>query len=58
MYFQGDVDGVNPPATSQNVAEKFTEPFERIILSGGGHFPTREAPDRVSEHLMGFLGAR
>jgi pimeloyl-ACP methyl ester carboxylesterase len=51
IYFQGEVDGVNPPATSEKVAEKFTGPFERIVLPGVGHFPTREAPNEVAKRL-------
>ena len=43
IYIQGDVDGVNPPSVSENVGVKFTGPFERIVLPGVGHFPTREA---------------
>jgi pimeloyl-ACP methyl ester carboxylesterase len=52
LYFQGEVDGVNPPATSAKVAEKFTGPFERIVLPGVGHFPTREASHIVAGHLV------
>ncbi len=51
LYFQGEVDGVNPPPCSEQVAEKFTGPFERIVLPGVGHFPTREAPDQVARRL-------
>ena len=43
IYIQGDVGGVNPPSVSENVGLKFTGPFERIVLPGVGHFPTREA---------------
>ena len=57
LFFQGEVDGVNPPQVSESVAEKFTGPFERILLPGVGHFPTREAPDAVAERLiMHFTG--
>jgi pimeloyl-ACP methyl ester carboxylesterase len=52
IYFQGELDGVNPPWTSEKVAEKFTGPFERIILPGVGHFPTREAPGKVAPPLV------
>jgi pimeloyl-ACP methyl ester carboxylesterase len=52
LYFQGEQDGVNPPATTETIAEKFTGPFERILLPGVGHFPTREAPDRVAARLV------
>jgi pimeloyl-ACP methyl ester carboxylesterase len=41
LYVQGELDGVNPPETSEKVAEKFKGPFERIILPGVGHFYAR-----------------
>ena len=57
LFFQGEVDGVNPPPVSESVAEKFTGPFERILLPGVGHFPTREVPDVVGERLIRhFIG--
>jgi pimeloyl-ACP methyl ester carboxylesterase len=52
IYIQGQEDGVNPPKTSEKIAEKFSGPFQRIVLSGVGHFPTREAPGEVSEALL------
>lgn len=55
LYFQGELDGVNPPFVSEKVAEKFSGPFERIVLPGVGHFPTREAPGQVVERLLPFL---
>lgn len=55
LYFQGEQDGVNPPATAKNVPEKFTESFELIHLPGIGHFPTREAPEAVAMRLVDFF---
>jgi pimeloyl-ACP methyl ester carboxylesterase len=52
IYFQGELDGVNPPKVSASVSEKFTGPFERIVLTGVGHFPTREAPTEVGARLV------
>jgi pimeloyl-ACP methyl ester carboxylesterase len=52
IYFQGELDGVNPPPTSQTVGEKFTGQFERIVVPGVGHFPTREAPTEVARRLV------
>ena len=51
LYVQGAADGVNPPWVSETVASKFTGPFQRIVLPGIGHFPTREAPVDLS-HLL------
>ena len=52
IYFQGELDGVNPPKVSAMVSEKFTGPFEQIVLTGVGHFPTREAPAEVGARLV------
>jgi pimeloyl-ACP methyl ester carboxylesterase len=52
IYFQGELDGVNPPETSEKVAEKFTGQFELIVLPGVGHFPTREVPGEVAARLV------
>lgn len=58
IYFQGELDGVNPPETSEKVGEKFTGPFERIVLPGVGHFPTREAPENVAIRLIDHFRPR
>jgi pimeloyl-ACP methyl ester carboxylesterase/sugar lactone lactonase YvrE len=52
MYFQGAVDGVNPPSASKDVPEKFTGPFAFIQMMGVGHFIQRENPDAVARHLI------
>ena len=52
IYFQGEADGVNPPEVSEKVGAKFSGPFERILLPGVGHFPTREAPAEVAARLV------
>ena len=56
LFFQGEEDGVTPPEGSEKMPEKFTGPFERILLPGVGHFPTREAPDRVAPALAAHFG--
>ena len=58
LYIQGGADGVNPPAVSESVADKFDGPFERVVLDGVGHFPTREAPRKVGELLLRHFGER
>ena len=55
IYIAGNADGVNPPATADNVADKFSGPFELFRLPGVGHFPQREAPDAVAAILIPFL---
>jgi pimeloyl-ACP methyl ester carboxylesterase/sugar lactone lactonase YvrE len=52
MYFQGAVDGVNPPSASATVPDKFTGAFAFVTLAGVGHFIQRENPDAVSRHLI------
>jgi pimeloyl-ACP methyl ester carboxylesterase len=56
IYFQGELDGVNPPRVSERVAQRFSGPYERIVLPGVGHFPTREVPAEVSARLVRFFG--
>jgi pimeloyl-ACP methyl ester carboxylesterase len=55
LVIQGGDDGCVLPATSERKEKHFTGSYERHVLAGIGHFPTREAPDRVSELLKGFL---
>ncbi|TVV75946.1 L-dopachrome tautomerase-related protein [Sphingomonas solaris] len=56
IYIQGEVDGVNPPAASEQVPAKFEGPFKYVLLSGVGHFPQREAPDDVAKLLVTHFG--
>ncbi len=52
LYFQGALDGVNPPSASASVPAKFSGPFAMITLSGVGHFIQREHPDAVARYLV------
>lgn len=52
IFFQGELDGVNPPATTEKIAKKSTGQFERVLLRGVGHFPTREGASTVSKQLV------
>lgn len=52
LYFQGAVDGVNPPSASKDVPTKFTGPFAFVEMSGVGHFIQRENPGAVARHLI------
>jgi len=58
IYIQGAQDGVNPPATSESMREKFSGAFRRIVLEGVGHFPTREAPKEVAALLVEHFRVR
>jgi pimeloyl-ACP methyl ester carboxylesterase len=55
LYIQGEADGVNPPAVSEQVGDKFTGQFERRVLPGVGHFPTREAPGETADMLIALF---
>ena len=55
IYFQGELDGVNPPEASKQVPAKFTGPFDHVLVPGVGHFPQREAPTLVADRLVTFL---
>lgn len=57
LYFQGLEDGVNPPELSETLHEKFSGPFQRIVLQNVGHFPQREDPDTVARELAVFLSS-
>ncbi|WP_010186245.1 L-dopachrome tautomerase-related protein [Sphingomonas sp. PAMC 26605] len=52
LYFQGALDGVNPPSASVSVPAKFSGPFGVVTLAGVGHFIQREHPDAVARHLL------
>ena len=55
MYFQGEVDGVNPPSVTVSMPDKFSD-FEMVKLPGVGHFTQREAPAEVAAHLLRHFG--
>jgi len=56
LMLHGEADGVNPPASSAGKSGFFTNRYERVLLPGIGHFPQREAPGLIAEHLLRFLG--
>ena len=55
LYIQGREDGVNPPPTSEAMADKYIGSFRRVILDDVGHFPTREAPQEVAALFLEFF---
>jgi pimeloyl-ACP methyl ester carboxylesterase len=52
LMIQGASDFCDGPAESEGLEEYFTGPYERVLLNGIGHFPHREAPDRVAACLL------
>lgn len=55
LTIQGGDDRCILPFTSEGKQAHFGPSYERHILDGVGHFPTREAPQRVGEQLCMFL---
>ncbi len=55
LMLHGQADGVNPPASSEGKAHYFKGRYERHVLPEIGHFPQREAPGLIAEHLLRFL---
>jgi pimeloyl-ACP methyl ester carboxylesterase len=56
LMLHGAVDGVSLPATSANKEKFFSGRYERYLLPGVGHFPQREAPAKVAQAILNFLG--
>jgi pimeloyl-ACP methyl ester carboxylesterase len=55
LMLHGGADGVSLPATSANKEKFFSARYERQVLPGVGHFPQREAPQKVAEAILEFL---
>ena len=55
LMIQGGDDRCVLPSSSQGKEKYFTGPYRRCVLDGIGHFPTREAPEKVAELLVEFL---
>jgi pimeloyl-ACP methyl ester carboxylesterase len=52
LMIQGAADCCDVPATSEGLERYFRGPYRRIVLEGVGHFPPREAPERVADVLV------
>ncbi|SEM76795.1 Pimeloyl-ACP methyl ester carboxylesterase [Sphingomonas gellani] len=55
LFIKGDEDGVTTQDSFAAVPAKFDGPFEMVGLPGVGHFPQREAPEKVADLLVQFL---
>ena len=57
LLIQGGDDRCVLPQSSEGKERYFTGGYQRHVLDGIGHFPTREAPDAVTDLVLNFLGA-
>jgi pimeloyl-ACP methyl ester carboxylesterase len=55
LMIQGAADGTVLPASTEGKEKLFTGEYHRVLLEGVGHFPTREAPGRVTKALIDHL---
>jgi len=55
LVIHGAADWCNDPSTSANRESAFARLYERLVLGGVGHFPSREAPVAVGEAVARFL---
>jgi len=56
LMVQGGADTCDPPSESEGLEGHF-DAYERVVLAGVGHFPQREAPERVAELVLAHLAA-
>jgi pimeloyl-ACP methyl ester carboxylesterase len=57
LMIQGEADHCNPPSESETQTRHFTSSYERVLITGVGHFPTREAPNEVARVVLRHLKA-
>jgi pimeloyl-ACP methyl ester carboxylesterase len=55
LMIHGGADPANDPSTSADREGLFAGPYQRLVLDGVGHFPSREAPEAVVRALEAFL---
>ena len=55
LVLHGGADGVSLPATSANKEKFFSARYERQVIPGVGHFPQREAPQKVAQAILDFV---
>jgi pimeloyl-ACP methyl ester carboxylesterase len=52
LVIHGAEDACNLPETTEGKDDLFDAGYERLVLDGVGHFPSREAPERVTEAIL------
>lgn len=55
LMVQGDSDFCTEPVSSEGRERFFTGGYDRLVLQGVGHFPSREAPAAVAEAVLQHL---
>lgn len=55
LVIHGAADACNDPSTSANRQMHFSGEYDRLVVVGVGHFPTREAPTPVGAAIARFL---
>jgi pimeloyl-ACP methyl ester carboxylesterase len=56
LQLHGDFDGCVLPRTAQGSSRHVAADYEWRLLTGVGHFPQQEAPERVSAELIRWAG--
>lgn len=57
LMLHGGADPVTDAATSAGKEALFAARYERHVLPGVNHFPTREVPQETAQLMLSFLGA-
>jgi pimeloyl-ACP methyl ester carboxylesterase len=57
LHLHGEDDGCVAPAAAKGEERYFNADFRREVLPGVGHFLQLEAPERVAERILAFIGA-
>jgi pimeloyl-ACP methyl ester carboxylesterase len=56
LMIQGRADACDPPELTEG-QEPYFDDYRRVVLDGVGHFPHREAPDRVADAVLRHLAS-
>jgi pimeloyl-ACP methyl ester carboxylesterase len=57
LVLHGSQDYCNHPSTTLDRERFFSGRYARVLLDGVGHFPSREAPEKVAQAIIPFLRA-
>lgn len=55
LMIQGGSDFCDPPSESEGLDQHFTAGYDRVVISGAGHFPHREATVAVADMIIRSL---